>query len=359
MSISVPGLGGSSNAAPAFRPAFKVSKSAGGGGGLLAAASSLLGMAQRDPWADCVQGIQLDLQLAPGVDSCTLETVGASLPDVALGDALKIELGYADALVPVYSGKIARLLSRQDGSVQITLDNGALTLARLRQNTSFEQQSMSNVVSTLLSDAGITDSQIDAGANFPFLAIDDRQSLWAWIAVLAAHGGCHAWIDSEGAVQIKAGGGPAVSAFTYGNDILRLQTSIAAPQAATVTVLGEGAAGSQGSQAWSWLSKKASSISARQGGSGDARQQSAPLLRSVSAAQSSAQFWQQALTAQATRIDLTVPGNADLAVGSTISVSDCPQGRGDGDYLLTRVRHVYEKKKGFITLLEGQAGGSP
>lgn len=358
MPISVPGLGGSTTNSPAFRPAFKVSKSAGGGGGLLAAASSLLGMAQTDPWADCVQSVQVDLQLAPGVDTCTLDVAGSSMPDVALGDALKLELGYADQLNAVYSGKIARIVSRHDGNVQITLDNGALTLARLRQNTSFEQQSLSNVVTTLLNDVGISQSQSDTGANFPFLAIDDRQSLWDWIATIAAHSGCCAWIDSSGVVQVKAGGGPAAVTFHYGSDILSLQHTKSTPQAAKVTVIGEGAAGSQGSQAWSWLSKKTSSISAKQGASGDTRQQSAPLLRNVSAAQSSARFWQQQLTAQATRIRLIVPGNATLAVGTTIKVSDCPKGRGDGEYLLTRVRHVYEKKQGFVSYLEAQAGGS-
>lgn len=359
MAISVPGLGSSTQTSPAFRPAFKVSKSAGGGGGLLGAASSLLGMAQSDPWAECVQSVQVDLQLAPGVDHCTLDVAGASMPDVALGDALKLELGYTDQLSPVYTGKVARILSRQDGRVQITLDNGALTLARLRQNTSFEQQSLSNVVTTLLNDAGINQSQSDTGANFPFLAIDDRQSLWAWMAALAAHSGCHAWIDSSGAVQVKAGGGPAAATFCYGSDILGFQHSTVTPQAAKVTVIGEGAAGSQGSQAWSWLSKKTSGISAKQGVTGDARQQTSPLLRNASAAQSSARFWQQQLKAQATRIRLTVPGNATLAVGATIKVSDCPKGRGDGEYLLTRVRHVYEKKQGFVSLLDAQAGGTP
>lgn len=359
MVISMPGLGGSSSNSPAFRPAFQIGQGASGGGGLLGAASSLLGMAQSDPWAECVQSLQLDLQLAPGVDTCTIETAGAGLPDVALDDALTVQLGYTDQLSPVYSGKIARLLSRQDGSVQITLDNGALTLARLRQNTSFEQQTLGNVVGTLLADAGITPGTLDTGANFPFLAIDDRQPLWAWIAALASYCGCHAWIDNSGSVQVKAGGGPAAVSFSYGSDILSMQHSTVTPQAGKVKVIGEGAAGSQGSQAWSWLSKKINGISAGQGGSGDERQQSLPALRNASAAQSRARFWQQQLTAQATRIRLTVPGNADLAVGTTISVGDCPQGRGDGEYLVTRLRHVYDKRQGFLSHVQGQAGGSP
>lgn len=365
MPISLPSLGGSSSSSPAFRPAFKITQGAGGGadGGLMGAVSSLLGATQADPWAECVQSLQFDMQLAPGVDTCTVEA-SSSLPSVALGDSLSVQLGYADQLSPVYSGKIARILARQDGSVQLTLDNGALTLARLRQNTSFEQQTLSGVVNTLLSDAGITPGTIDTGVNFPFLAIDDRQSLWQWISTLAAYSACHAWVDNAGSVHVKAGGGPATASFSYGNDILSLHHSQATPQAGKITVIGEGAAGSQGSQAWSWLSKKTSGISAQQGSSGgqhqqSQRQQSQPALRNVSAAQSSARFWQQQLSAQATRILLSVPGNAALAVGVTISVSGCPQGRGDGDYLVTRVRHVYEKKQGFISHIEGQAGGSP
>lgn len=361
MPISVPSLGGASSSSPAFRPAFKITQGAGGGagGGLMGAVSSVLGATQADPWAECVQSLQLDLQLAPGVDTCTIEAA-SSLPSVALGDNLSVQLGYADQLSPVYSGKIARILARQDdGSVQLTLDNGALTLSRLRQNTSFEQQTLSGVVNTLLGDAGITPGTIDTGANFPFLAIDDRQSLWQWIATLAAYSAYHAWIDNAGSVHVKAGGGPATANFSYGNDILRLQHSQATPQAGKITVIGEGAAGSQGSQAWSWLSKKTSGISAQQGTSGDQRQKSQPTLRNASAAQSSARFWQQQLSAQATRIHLTVPGNAALTVGVTISISGCPQGRGDGEYLVTRVRHVYEKKQGFVSHVEGQSGGSP
>lgn len=361
MAISVPGFGSSNSSSPAFRPAFKVAQGAGGGagGGLMGAVSSLLGAAQSDPWAECVQCLALDLQLAPGVDICTIDANAASLPSVALGDSLSVQLGYADQLKPVYAGKIARMLARQDGSVQITLDNGALTLARLRQNSSFEQQTLSGVVNTLLGDAGVTPGTLDTGANFPFLALDDRQSLWAWITELAAYSACHAWIDNAGSVQVKAGGGPAAVSFSYGSDILSLQHSAATPQAGKVTVIGEGAAGSQGSQAWSWLSKKTNGIKTQQGSSGDQRQQSQSVLRNVSATQSSARFWQQKLNAHATQISLTVPGNAELAVGSTISVSGSPQGRGDGDYLVTRLRHTYDKKQGFISRIEGLAGGSP
>jgi len=121
-------------------------------------------------------------------------------------------------------------------------------------------------------------------------------------------------------------------------------------------VLGEGAAGSQGSQAWSWLSKKRSAIAAQQG-SGDARQQSQAALRNLSAIQGNAQRWLDQLTAQGERVRLSVPGNTSVQLGGSFSVASCPQGRGDGDFVATRIRHRYDKLAGFVTLLEGQRAG--
>jgi prophage tail gpP-like protein len=347
-------LTGSSNASsPAYRPAFKVgaAPSGGGGGGLLG------GDSQRDPWADSVQALTLDLQLAPGVDICTIEAAGAGLPSVALGDSLSLQLGYDTQLTTVYTGQVVRIRAGQDNTVQLTLDNGALTLARLRQNTSFEQQTLNAIINKVLNDAGVQAGTVHTGPDFPFMALDDSQSLWAWITDLAAMSGAFAWVDGDGKVQLKPGGGSALATFTYGHDVLALQYQARMPVAAQVTVLGEGAAGSQGSQAWSWLSKQRSAIQAQQG-SGASRQQSQAVLRNLSAVQGSAQGWLSQLTAQGERVRVTVPGNTDVQLAGTFSLSSCPQARGDGDYIATRIQHRYDKRTGFVTQLEGQRAGA-
>jgi hypothetical protein len=355
---------GSSGNAPPYRPAFKIGQgAAGGGGGLMGAASgavsSVLGSTARDPWADALQSLCTDQQLAPGVDGCTIEVASAGLPDVALGDQLKIDLGYADQLATVYSGQVSRLQARHDQTLRIDLDNGAQSLARLRVNSSFEQQNLSGIVNKLLSEAGISAGTVNSGADFPFLAVDDRQSVWAWLAELAQACGAWVWLDADGQVQVKPGGGPAAATFTYGQDILSLQFQAQVPVAAQLTVVGEGASGSQGSDAWSWLSKKRDPIQAQQG-SGDARQTTQSALRNLSALQGSAQGWQARLAASGERISLSVAGTTAVSLAGTFAVSGCPQGRGDGDYLATRIRHRYDKQGGFVTWLDGQrAGGSP
>jgi phage protein D len=332
-----------------------------GGGGLADAAAGLLGggAGQSDPWAACVQSLNVDLRAAPGVDACVIDAAAASLPSVAMGDALQVELGYADQLGKVFTGKVARIDARHDGSVRISLDSGALTLARLRTNTSYEQQTLADIVKKLLGTAGLQSGTVSTGNTYPFVALDDRQSLWAWVGELAAQAGLLAWVDAEGKVQVQAGGGASAATFTYGADILSLAHSSGTAVAGDVTVIGEGAAGSQGTQAWSWLSKQRSPVAAQQG-SGDVRQHSEAALRNMAGMQASTQAWGQRLTARATTVQVTVPGQSALSVGSTFTLASCPQGRGDGDFVATRVQHRYDKRQGFVTQLTGQAaGGTP
>lgn len=374
---SAAGLGGASaNGSAAYRPAFKVgaAPAGGGGGGLLGgaldavggggladAAASLLGggSAQSDPWAACVQSLVVDLRAAPGVDVCVIDAAAASMPAVALGDALQVELGYAGQLGKVFTGKVARIDARHDGSVRIGLDSGAFTLARLRTNTSYEQQTLGDIVKKLLGTTGLPSGTVSAGNTYPFVALDDRQSLWAWMAELAAQAGLLAWVDAEGKVQVQAGAGASAATFTYGADILTLTHSSRTTVAGDVTVIGEGAAGSQGTQAWSWLSKQRSPVAAQQG-SGDARQRAESALRNMAGMQASAQAWSSRLSASAATVHVTVPGQAALAVGATFTLASCPQGRGDGDFVATRVQHRYDKRQGFVTQLTGQsAGGTP
>ena len=54
------------------------------------------------------------------------------------------------------------------------------------------------------------------------------------------------------------------------------------------------------------------------------------------------------------RVRARVTGVATLAVGQRVSLGGLPGGSGDGDYLLTRVRHRFDVT-GFSTEIEGSA----
>ncbi len=339
-------------------PAFAVRQgAASAGGGLMAAASSLLGAPQQDPWAGCLKSISITRGFAPGVDVCELVVARTpDLPALAVDDELALQLGYGDSLSPAFSGKVARLVCALDGTLRLSLDSGCLALSRQRKSESFEQQDAGRLVRALLSDPGLSAGSVESGASYPFIALDDRHSSWEWIARLARDSGLQAWFDAEGKLNFKTVVAAAPAArFRYGESLLALEFSQRRPPWQQVDVVGEGAAGSQGSQAWSWLSKQRSNVAATGGSGSAAALRAESSLRSLEAVQGSARALAERGSQRAQSVRLKVPGNAALGPGDVIELSDCPAGHGDGQYLLWRVQHRFDKRGGFNSWLEGVA----
>lgn len=354
MPFDLPSSSSSTGATEA--PAFAVRQgAAGGAGGLMAAASSLMGSPQRDPWAACLKAIAITRSFAPGVDRCELDVARTpDTPDVAVDDALSIQLGYGSSLSPVFSGKLARIVTALDGTLRLSLDSGCLALAHYRQNASFEQQDAGRLVRSIIGSPGLSAGTIENGASYPFIALDDRLDSWQWIARLARDSGLQAWFDAEGKLNFKTvvAGAPAAS-FRYGESLLALEFGERRAPWEQVDVVGEGAAGSQGSQAWSWLSKQRSNVAATGGSGSVAAIRSEASLRSMADAQGSARALAERGSKRAQSVRVRVPGNAALGPGDVISLSDCPGGRGDGQYLLWRIQHRFDKRSGFTSWLEG------
>src|SRR5207249_3276138 len=94
-------------------------------------------------------------------------------------------------------------------------------------------------------------------------------SAWEHVARLADISGFEAWVDGDELLQFGPlqSGSPAQT-FKYGEDVLELNAVEAPPSVGSVTVVGDGAAGSKGSDAWSWNAKDPSSVKSTSG-SGD------------------------------------------------------------------------------------------
>ena len=97
--------------------------------------------------------------------------------------------------------------------------------------------------------------------DFPYYVVDDRRGAYAHIAALARKSGFLAYFTGEGKLTFAPyAGGQAVQTFAYATDILSLLVQDATPPVGAVTTVGEGAAGSHGSDAWSWPVKDPSSV---------------------------------------------------------------------------------------------------
>ena len=189
--------------------------------------------------------------------------------------------------------------------------------------------------------------------------VDDRRNAYQHVAALARKSGFLAYFTPDGDLSFAPFvAGQAVQTFTYGEDILSLHVTESTPVVGAVTTIGQGAAGSQGQEAWSWLVKDPSSVTGSAGDGGPERQTQDASLRSSDAAQSAADGISSAasLTQLAGRI--LVPGASAVVVGSAIEIADAPQDELNGLCLTRWVQHRYSKDGGFTTCVAFSQTGS-
>jgi hypothetical protein len=332
----------------------------GGGGGLLEAAGSALGLTPGgdDPWAAALVAIRVDSYLAPAVDVAVLQLANeARAPSVAVGDPGSIELGYADGEnVLVFTGKVDAIHTNLAGATRITLVNGSAALARRRINQSYQQQSAGAIVSDLIGQCEVAAATVEDGSDYPFYVVDAPRTVYQHIARLAQRSGYIAAMTAEDKLQFSpAAVDAAVQTFTYAQDLMALQAAEDTPLAG-VLFTGEGAAGSQGSDAWSWLIKDASAVQKSAGEADGALPLVDAALRSGDALETAAAAY---LAEQGGSAGLLlVPGAPDVTVGAAVEIVDAPQAALNGLHLVTRLRHSYDKQRGFVTQLALRRAGA-
>ena len=294
--------------------------------------------------------VVVDTGTAPGVDVAEIRLAGSDAP--AVGDEGTIALGYEDGGTElVLTGAVEQVAAGAHGEVRIVVANAGAALARVRVNRSFEQQKAGDVVSDLAGEAGASTGDVRPGADLAFFVVDDRRGGWAQVAELARASGCLAYVTPDGEVTMAPPpAGPPAATFTYGVDVLELAAGPRAPIVGAVTVIGEGAAGSQGADAWSWLVKDPAAVTGSGGSGSPERLRSEPGLRSTAAVQGAA----LGVPAGDVAGHVLVAGAQAVAVGSAIAIS----GAGvDGGLVVHGVRHRLSRRDGFTTRIRFQSAG--
>jgi hypothetical protein len=379
-------LTGASSAPPAVRrPVFEVNFGAGSGkgaaGGLAGTAGSLaatatsavaaggaalgLGGGSTNAWKQFVISITVETGLAPFVDAAEIDlAAGPQAPTVSVGDAGSISMGYEDSSTElVFTGQVDVVRYGVNGRIRIKASNGGAILSGLRINQSYEQQGAGDITNDLVGRAGVETDTIEAGVSFPFFVLDDRRNCYVHIAALALKSGFIAYLTPEGKLNLAPfTAGQAVQTFTYGADLLWLEWTEGTPPVGTAITFGEGAAASQGQDAWSWLQKDASEVKGTSGSGAPERQIQDRSLRTSSAVQKAA----DGIASAAAQLKLTgrllVPGAPAVAVGRAIEIAGAPQANLNGTYMVRGVRHQYSKENGFTTVVHfsrvGESAGA-
>lgn len=305
-----------------------------------------------DAWAESLVSLTTALGLAPSVDAVKLQIADDDrAPAVEVGDTGTIELGYEDSgQTLVFTGQVATVEHNIRGTTRVTMSNSGVLLAQARLDQSFQQQSAGAIVNSLLSEVGVSPDTVEDGIEYPYYVVDSGRSLLQHMARLAQRDGFLAFLSPEDKFCfLPFTVGQADCSFAYGNDILVLQLN-SQSSTRSVTVTGEGAAGSEGSEAWSWLAKDPSAVQ-KTAGEGPARPVSDPALRSGAAVDTAAQALAERHGAWGQTGLLTVPGAPTVMVGGSIEIVDAPQTGLNGLAMVQRVCHHYDKMEGFITTI--------
>lgn len=336
-----------------------------GGGGVLGAlgsvADSLLGGgSSNDPYASAAVELRADLGLAPQVDVVEVLFSAGRGPKAAVGDEASVKLGYADSTtVAVFKGKVAGQRTGSDGSRRLVLHNASADLAALRLNVSFESQSAGDVVGHIAAEASVPKGRIESGPDLAFYGVDDRMPAYAHIAELAEMAGLVARVNGEGKLDwLPIDDGSSVQTFTWGQDVMSGSLRSAAAATGKRTVVGEGAAGSSGSDAWCWLVKDPSSVKASVGDGPGERVLARPALRSRDAVSKASAGVAAGRARAAALLQLVVPGAPAVASASVFEVAGAPDAGMNAKWAAVRVRHRMSKTSGFVSIIDAIKAGA-
>lgn len=343
---------------PAIRkPVFEVTAGSGSSdsGGLGGMVSDLIGGdGGQDPWQRCVSNIVVYSSLGPTADYVVIELrEDGDAPDIALGDELQIALGYADSeTTTVLSGEISIIQRDLRGACRVHITNGSHRLLKGHLNSSFEEQNAGDIVKHLSGEAGVDTDTVDDGVDYPFYVIDDRRSLYHHMNDLARQNGFVLTFSPEGKLNFAAVNGEVVATFTYAVDLISLSLDESATHFGQTTVVGAGASGSEGTDAWCWINSKRDPIASQQGSGDAAMIQRVAALRSADAVQAAATAQLDRVSALGLKGKIRVPGTPQLLAGSTFEVSETTDGLLDGTFVAQKVSHVFNKRGGFTTEIE-------
>jgi phage protein D len=305
-------------------------------------------------WARLLESVSVEAGLAPAVD--VAEVVFAArddAPNVALDDPGAVLLGFAgENPADVFWGWVDLVHRSIGGKRRIVATNLSGVLAAFRVDQGYEQQSAGAIVRDLLERAGVDPGVVEDGPELASYVVDSRASAWKHVTRLAELAGFAAWSDADGELHFGSlRPGAPVQTFTYGQDVLQLEAFQSPPGVGAVTVVGEGAAGSNGTDAWSWNLKDAAPMKATAGSGDPAVVVQIGAIRSAEAARAAAEGIATTAKLGALTARLLVPGAPKAGVGTTIAVASAPDDVLNGAWLVRGVRHRLVKARGYTTQL--------
>jgi len=304
-----------------------------------------------EPRASTLVALTVSLGLDAPVDAATLVLgqVGGLRP--RQGDTAAIELGYADGqggLTKVITGTVASVESGIT-TARVTVEGGLGPLLRTFVDETFESKTAGAIARDLAGRGGVAVAEAEDGPQFPAYVVDGRRSALRHVRDLAALAGFDAYADEQGRLVFRAfKPGGTVRVMKRGQDLVSLGLWRGAAAAGAVEAFGESPAGSEGAEAWGWLTDDPSR-SKGSAGSGATLLLERPVLRTAETTAAAAKAALATLTRGAVRGEAVVPGRPAVRPGDAVRLEETGAAGADGTWQVRSVVHRLTKAGGFTT----------
>ena len=256
----------------------------------------------------------------------------------ATGDEASVKLGPKDSEVDVWSGTLTSVERTPTLLVVIGHAPTAALTSERKANT-YLAQTLGDIVRDLA--GSVTIDALDADADVPYYAVDQRRAVWGHLLDLASLSGHEVTCSPTGGLRFQPVSAlPSTTRFRFGAELLGWgadpQTRLTPP-----TFAAHGSASESGSDKWHWLNPDPTSGSggAQVIGGFHARAQAEALTTAVA----------ERATRAALTGDVELVGQPTLRVGDVFTLSDLPTG-DVGPVRAVGVVHTLDGRRGFRTL---------
>lgn len=277
---------------------------------------------------------------------------------VAQGDAMTVELKVGDRSARVMTAEVQALESGLE-QVRVTGRSGMYRLAATRVNQVYESQNLGQIARDLAGQAGVATGEIERGSTYPYLVVHESKSLLRCLRELARREGLDLYFDADNRMTMRRFTKTSPDhIFRYGAELLALELRGHGAPGERVQVYGEGTASSRGSDTWHWLARDDPPARSEAGEGRRALAVQDGALRTRDAAERYATSWLGALRDQASRGRLKLLGSPQVRLGDAFRIQDAPRPELNGLFKVVAVRHVLNKRDGFVTWVAftGQGG---
>lgn len=304
-----------------------------------------------EPKASTAVDVRVELDMDTPADRFVVVLGQVNGLKPAKDDKAAVELGYADngGTKQVIAGNVVTVepgITRN----RVIGYTAAQKLLRTFTDKTYESKTAGAIVSDLCKQASVDVATTDDGITFPAYVVDGRRSFYRHIADLADLCGFDVYLNSDGKLVFeKFLTGKTVHIFEFAKHVLELKVKRTPVLAASVNAFGESPTGSQGSDAWPWLTKDFSGSKGTAGSGTPALLVERSALRTHEAAQAAADAAQTRIQRRALQGWVLTIGRPQVKLGDAIQFRSVLDASLNKNFQVRSVVHSITKARGFTT----------